>query len=306
MAVQFGRRYQIQIFDNLGNKIFGTDKLQIAFEVQKTIASVANQARITLINLSEAARNRTREPFNFLTLKAGYEDLNDVIFTGDIKTVFSRMESEAGAVAGAARITRKGTEMITEIEAGDGTQGLQSSAATISLPGGTPIEAVIKSAIETMPGIKIGILKGLEGKSLAARGISFTGSPRLLLKMLGLTYNFSWSIQDGLLETLALESNISDTVIGDAGPKAYVISESTGMIGMPELLYNGKIKARTLLNPRIKPGRSVNIRTTAPGTGFYKVLSVTFKGDFRGNDWYTDIEALPLNWRQTAAVTAGL
>lgn len=290
MSIQFKRKYNLKVFDVDGLEIFSTSELQITFEIQKGLASIANKGKIVVYNLSNETRQRIREPFNFVTLEAGYENLIGTIFTGDIKTIASGFSGETRTV----EAIREGTEVKTLIDAGDGVRALQFGSAALTLEGGLPLSEVIKVVAATMPALKVGQLSGLEGKTLAGRGLSLSGSSRMLLDALGRSYNFSWSIQDGILETVAVQEDAEGNIIADSGPQAYLLSPTTGMLGAPELMDSGKIKVKALLNPRIKPGRAISVQGTITGSGFYKVLDVTYNGDYRGNDWFVNIEGIPL------------
>jgi len=61
------------------------------------------------------------------------------------------------------------------------------------------------------------------------------------------------------------------------------------LIGAPQRQKNG-LELVSLLRPEIKPGRLVKVQSRGID-GFYKCTQVTHAGDFRGNDWYTSINA---------------
>jgi len=288
MPKQFDRVYDLRIYDQRGSEIFKTNRLRVEFEIKKGIASVANHGKFTLYNLSQETRRKIREPFNLLTFVAGYVDFTGQIFTGDIKSIASAFGSGETGIKTSVTV-RKETEVVTMIEAGDGMRSIQYGAASVSIAEGTSLKDTVLEVAKTMPALKIGTLNGLSGKKLL-RSASFTGSTRLVLDVLGQSYGFTWSIQDGFLETIAITGSDQATSIGGQ-TRAYVIYPTNSV---PELLDSGGIKVKSLLNPRIKPGRIVRVASEyVGGSGFYKIIDLTYSGDTDGDSWFIDIEGVP-------------
>ena len=102
---------------------------------------------------------------------------------------------------------------------------------------------------------------------------------------------YGWSIQDGKLQILKGSDVRPET--------ALVLSAETGLVGSPGFgspPSKGKpptLRARALIFPEIVPGRKIDLRATA-STGLFKAVRVTHTGDTHGQDWYTEIEAVPL------------
>jgi hypothetical protein len=93
-----------------------------------------------------------------------------------------------------------------------------------------------------------------------------------------------WSIQDGQLQVL----NVGQPLAG----QAILISESSGMVGSPSVDTKGVLAFTTLMIPGIKPGIPVSVQTETPNTsGGYRIISVEYKGDTMGQEWYCVCEA---------------
>lgn len=278
---QFGRVFNLKAFSKTGLRILDTSILTVEFDIKKSLASTPNKGVISIYGLSENTRNNLRSSSSSVILSAGYTENSDVIFTGQITS---------------ADVKKQGSDIITKLEAGDGAKGQKYGSVSLTFQPETPIKTVIENFAGAMPGVKVGILKGLDGKAITDAGASYTGQARENLNKLASTYDFSWSIQDGFLETVAGNKNAPGSTIDDAGSSAYVISASTGMIGLPVVKDSGQITVKTLLNPRIKPGRVVKIETAIEkGSGFYKVSEVVLKGNYRGNEWSVSATGAPLN-----------
>ena len=276
---QFNRKHKLTIYS--GSRVILNDStLRIAFNIPKGLSSTPNKVEMVIFGLSETTRNSIRQTDNRTVLQAGYPDNIDVIFDGSV----TKIEAERGD-----------STIKTKITAGDGAKGVKYGAVSASVTGGSPLKTLIIQIAESMPGVGIGNLAGLDGKVIGGRGQSVSGKASVILDSLGVMFSFGWSVQDGLLETLAVEKGKAGSVIGDSGRNAYVISPATGMIGIPSVLDNGQVKVKSLLNPRIKPGRVVKVETQrAPGSGFYKSTEVVFKGDTYGGEWSVDITGAPL------------
>jgi hypothetical protein len=83
------------------------------------------------------------------------------------------------------------------------------------------------------------------------------------------------------------------------------LSPSSGLIGVPDQLNYG-VHGKCLLNPRVKLNSLIHIdnsliraqqasqtaQYTLDNDGIYRVIKVTYIGDTRGNDWYTEFETV--------------
>lgn len=272
MGEQFGRKYLVQVFDKTGAIVFSTFELRVVFKVKKGLSSTPNQAKIEIYNMNDESNDSILESGDRIVLHAGYKDLSDVIFEGQLRTAIP---------------TQKDVDDVMVIVAGDGDKGNRFGSVNITLSGGVTMRHALEQLTNTMPEVKIGTTEGIEGKNISERGVSFSGSTKLLLNALARSYEFTWSIQDGVLETVAITGG--GATIGDVQTTAYVISPNTGMIGKPDLMDENKVKVRSLLNPRVKPGRAVKIDESTKGNGFYKVSTVDYDGDTKGNNWFVDI-----------------
>lgn len=284
---QFLRKYEISIYNAKKTKLLQTSLLRVAFKIKKTLSSDPNKAEIKIYGLSQNTRNNLRQGFNRVILSAGYADNKAVIFDGQTTKT---------------EVTRSGADVITKLVAGDGALGIKGGSMSLSFKPGTSIKAVLEEVTKTMPDVKVGILKGIDNKTVPAGGYSFGGSTYLFLNSLGKSFDFSWSIQDGLLETVGVDPSKPGVTVDDAGKNAYVFNAGSGLIGLPQLQDNGQIKFKALLNPRIKPGRVVKVETQSElGNGFYKVSEVSYSGDLRGASWYVEINGVPLTIQKKKA-----
>lgn len=284
---QFIRKYEISVYNTKKTRLLQSSLLRVAFKIKKTLSSDPNKAEVKIYGLSQTTRNNLRQGFNRVILSAGYADNQGVIFDGQTTKT---------------EVVRSGPDIITTLVAGDGALGIKGGSMSLSFKAGTSIKAVLEQVAKTMPDVKVGILKGIDNKTVPAGGYSFGGMTYLFLNSLGKSFNFSWSIQDGLLETVGIDPSKPGGTVDDAGKNAYVFNAGSGLVGLPQLQDNGQIKFKALLNPRIKPGRVVKVETQSElGNGFYKVSQVSYSGDSRGASWYVEINGVPLTTQKKKA-----
>lgn len=264
-----GDNYVLQIPDVL--KIEG---LRITFKIERDDKPQPNNLELTITNLSASSRAKLEEKGQRVVLNAGYADQVAQLYSGDLHQFSSR---------------KIGTDWVTRILAGDGARAFQHARVNTSYAPGIKVADVVKGtirALQTDPGTALQKAQELSGEF--ASGYVQASKASTELTTLLEPYGWGWSIQDGRIELLAP----GEVLPGD-GP---LLSPDTGLIGSPELADPDKkggrptIKARSLLQPVLKPGQRFEIRSRAQ-SGFFKAIKVTHSGDTAGGDWFTDVEA---------------
>lgn len=251
--------------------------LAVQFKVAKNLSREPNVAEVMINNLSEASRSAMGQKLTPVVIEAGY--------VGSLGQIFSGYLTYASH-------TRQGTEWVTHFQSGDGTIALQQGRISDSLgPGATVLEAV-KKAIDAT-GLGYGnaldeIQKGnfKEGLTEFTKGLTLAGRAVDVLDDLLRTTGLEWSIQDGQVQVLR-DGQPND-------PNATVLSPTSGMVGSPEIGDDGVVKIRALMQPALRPGSKIEVRSRGVN-GFFRVQAVLHTGDSWGDDWYTDIEAKSLD-----------
>ncbi|WP_406858485.1 hypothetical protein ABEG18_12995 [Alsobacter sp. KACC 23698] len=256
------------------------DQLKIEFSAAMSIGSKQNTATISIWNLTKSHRKMLGEEFDKIELKAGYEGGPiGTIFKGDIRDVTTTKDGEA--------------EVKSELDCGDGDEGVNKGAISETVPAKTKPKAIIEKLVKKMPGVTLGQIKGLDDLPETKRSTTLFGWAFRELDELGRQHGFYWSIQNGQFEAVKADQHLGD---------ATVISRETGMIGIPEITDKG-IKVKALLNPNVAPNRLVDVRSgfldeesgrdkraSDEGGGLFRVSSCTFSGTNRGTEFYVDIE----------------
>lgn len=256
----------------------GKPMLRIAFNVLLALARDPNKAQLKIWNLSATSRAKIQEQDRLpVVINAGYIGMVAQLFFGDMR--FGNSEKE-------------GSDWVTTLEAGDGAKQYRSARISESFAAGTKVTDVLKKAAEAL-GIGVGNLTKVIAAGSKRIGLTeFTNGTVLsgkaseavdgIVKSMGL----EWSIQSGQLQILEPDQTTQDDAI--------LLTPSTGLIGSPTAGEKGRVKARSLLQPDITPGRRVKIESATIDGAFFKTEKVRHQGDTWGNDWFSDMELKPL------------
>jgi len=281
------QKIAIQAHDPLSNRI--QPSLRVGFDVEKTGNSDPNRAAVEIHNLNESNRRVLQKGADLaarmndkglfydwpLVIEAGYVKTKSQIFSGDITYADSRQD---------------GTEWVTVIEAEDGGRKYRSASISQSFGMGTPVAAVLKTLAGAL-GVGLGnsaahFAAGAElGYLSFANGIVLNGQVSKLLDKYISSAGYSWSIQDGQLQVLSPGEFLMDGQVW--------LGAATGLVGSPERGEQGAVKACSLLQPTIKPGRLVVIDSRMV-KGKYRATKVDHYGDVSGADWYTEFEGVSI------------
>lgn len=252
-------------------------KLDMRFEIIKTLGKEPNTAALAIYNAAPATRAELQTKPLTVRIEAGYEDSGPRgLFVGNL-------------VHGAPK--RDGVDWVSELELADGGRAYDRARVNRSWRAGTPLRSVLSDVASSM-GMELP--RELAGDpALDTRiptGEALSGATRDELTRLLRRAGYNWSIQSGALQVLR-----SDQVVDG---QAWEINESTGLVGSPEYSSPGKGKKRTLtlrtlLFPELAPGARFLLSSRA-ASGLHRILEVRHLGDTAGDDWYTEVEAAPL------------
>lgn len=288
MTVQFIRKASLVVVT--GERGLDLSDMKFRFNVRQADARTPNTAVIRIWNLSDATSRKVQDEYSRVILQAGYngQDHYGVIFDGTIKQVRRGKESAVNT--------------FTDIYAADGDILYNQTIVKMSLDKSATsmtdrFQALV--GVASRSGVNVRYSPGVSIGPALPRGKVLYGMWRDQMDTLAGTQGWSWSVQDGQLVFTPLTGYVPGTAV--------VLTSQTGLIGMPEQTQDG-IKARCLLNPKIKVGSLVQIdnKSIIPAAvdleytavqalpriaddGFYKAIVVEHDGDTRENDWYTDI-----------------
>jgi hypothetical protein len=284
----------------LGKKLEG---LRTTFKIEKTLTSEPNTLELELYNLSPATIALIEMQEAVVTLEVGYEKLSEVLYIGgihhreDTKSVTphkhrnrprpngNTADSTTSAQPLSGTTTRDAGDIITRIECSSGLQEMQTATLEETFREGTPILQVLEKAAGKL-GVTLGQIDATKFTGALENGLTVSGFVSDIMDELVGDAEADWSIQDDALQVLGKDLTLLDGMV-------ILASEpfgGTGLIGSPSRTDKGCI-GRSLLNPKIVPGRLLTIKSRNVN-GTFKCVKVTYQGDTHGEDWYADFEAV--------------
>lgn len=258
--MNFIRDYEIKI-DLLDAVHYIKPPIRIAFDCTKSFGTAANKLNLQISNLAEPKRlalvkdaeDRKHIPFEF---RAGYKGSLELLFKGNVHI---------------ASTSRSGADLITTIETLDGGFDMLNSFTSRTVIGkDLAIKQILKDMKNTDQGA---VTKQIE---LVRPKVLVGNSASLIREQLGPGESF-------YIDEERLNIIKDAEYIGGYMP---VVSVETGLMTTPTR-QSKKVSFQTMLNPLIKIGGLVDLRTKfSPHlNGIYKVESIGYAGDSHGNDW---------------------
>lgn len=278
--IQFQRNARLQV-GRPGSKEGKEFKTALRFVIEKDEYSVSNKAKIAIYNLSKSSASWLEDPANIVRLFCGYGTYDEQVFIGDL---IPPIKTE-----------RDGANLVTVIECGDAELALKSSKIDISLKKGQSLSELIPLAREAL-GVGLGPLRGDLTKPIS-RAYTFSGTVRDMLNEITSDLGLVWSIQDMELQIYPKDDHIRT--------QAIVLDSNTGLFDGLSKSQN-LIVGKCLLNPKIRPGRIVHIKSKIfsnivnsaggkNGEGFFKVTKVRISGETNGNVWESEFQGEAVN-----------
>ena len=252
------------------------ENLRAAFRVEKNLGSEPNSAEVWLYNLAEQTRGEMQRVPLYVRIDAGHDGQLQRLFTGDLRP-------------GSGKSQRRGVLWETKLELGDGERAYKYARLNRSYRGGvdarTAINEIAKSmgAAVTFTTDTAQVLRAQYTSGLTLHGPAHRELSRILAP-----HGLTWSMQDGRLQVIR-----STEVRPD---QAILVSQSTGMIGVPEYGTPEKkgspptLHVKMLLHPGLTPGGRIKVEAESV-QGTFRIERVVHAGDTHGDEWYSEVEA---------------
>lgn len=231
----------------------------LEFDIVRNILGSANTCTLRIFNLSAVNRNQLRKNVydygvnRSLVLRAGYESNLPIAFSGNVMQCWS---------------VREDNNFITQIECLDGGFAFVNGTTNTPFPAGTPMETILSSLVESLPGASKGAIGSYPGT--LSRGNSYSGNTAdLLVELTG----GGFFIDNGKANCLNDEECIATQSI-------YLINSASGLLGTP-LLENNIVHFDMLFEPQLQIGTQIQLETTTGPNqlnGFFKVIGVKHRG----------------------------
>jgi hypothetical protein len=281
--VLYGRRYRVIISDANGVAL-DVSQLRCTFNIQKTSLQPPNFAEIIIYNLSPDTENSIIREGNRVIVEAGYEgEQYGLIFDGDV--IQPIRDKEDGVTYKLILVSL------------DGERFSNGAFVNFSLVKGQTSRSVIENVVSrSTVATDLGSISDGISEVELSRGKVVFGQAKDYLRQLAQSHNASFYIEDRKIN-IVRATDLPEGEILDLSP-------DSGLIGVPAQSELG-VTFKCLLNPRIKINSLVHIDNTQVRTqtfqfgqtqpvrnldneGIYRVISITYIGDTRGDDWYTE------------------
>mgnify|MGYP001163292162 FL=1 len=257
---KFQRLFQLTFETRDGDKVVLTNPFTMQFNIVRHNLSSASNANIKIYNLGLANRERiffnaitTPEKFLHVELRAGYEGMMPIIFSGDI------LDAQSYRGEGSPNF-------ITEINAYDGGFDLAHADTNRGEAAGTLRVSAIRNLCKDLTQCKIGAIGNFPGSY--ARQRVFAGATKQLLED---ETGGNFFIDNQRVYCLKDNEYVEGEVL--------VISSETGLLGSPtrcEMI----VTAEMLFEPRLKIGQVVDLvsRDYPSLNQLYKVIGIQHSG----------------------------
>ena len=286
--LQFRRTYELIIGSpnsGKGLQIIGDEAastgLQMTFKIKKHIDNKeeSNTCKIDLVNLSEDSINYIQQDSMVIILKVGYNNNNKILFRG--------MISEVETDDGSSREDRR-----TTIQAVPADYLVYQPSISKTFPAKTTPRQVINFLIGQSNTITRASFNSTNIDRPFDFGYPVEGDVKSILSEMARDFDFNYRIDGQRLYVNDPNKYESPNSV----QRAFVISPSSGLLGEPTFASaDGKklkddttrkkgVKFRSLINPLIQPGSAVSLKGSSI-EGVFRVNSVEYTGDWRGNKW---------------------
>lgn len=267
----FRRKWRVQI-DQLV-----VEELRVEFKIVKDIKKDPNTCHVKVYNLSRETRAKLDVgDTDVLILEAGYQDIIETVFIGDVHRTESYKED---------------TEWVTEFHLGDGIKAARSKNISKSINNGDAQQALrellnalgkgtgnLDQAISTLTAT--GTLK------VGAPKYVFSGNVAAQIDKVSKDLGLSFSMQDGKPNFVQQGTLIDHDVV--------LLTPDTGLIGSPELTKKGQLKVTAVIQQKLIPGKAVMIKSQQVD-GVFQIQKAEFEGDTHGDKWQVELQCIQLD-----------
>lgn len=281
----YGRRYRVLVDCGNGTAL-DVSNLRCVFDIQKTSYQQANSSKVVLYNLSPEDENKIIKQGQRIVIEAGYNgNYYGKIFDGQI---IQPVRSREGGTDYKLTLVAMDSDRFTSF-------GLISQSIVAQQSSREVINSCINnSANPVEPGtITEDVINYPRGKVLFGKASNY-------LAQIARSLNGTYYSEDGKVNIIQPQTLPTDEI--------FDLSPENGLLSSPSQTEYG-VSFECLLNPSIHIGSlvridnkviegkeldvtSMNIIRALDSVGIYRVISISYIGDTRGNDWKCKAEAI--------------
>ena len=282
-----------------GGKTLNLSDFRCRFSIRQFTSQTVNEADIRITNLGPKTAKlfvSKDSEFKKITVTAGYQENNGIVFTGNITQARYGKESP--------------TDTFLDIFAADNDRSHNFAVVNKTFAAGSTLKDHWDEMTKQMValGAKQGQIVGVDLTQVKfPRATTIFGMARDVGRNIAKTMYADFSSVHGEIHLVHKDAALP------GGPVE--VNSQTGMIGSAIQTING-IMVRILINPQIKVMTLIHLNeatvlpamltrdiggdvsqaagqiTPLADDGIYKVLQVNVTGDTRGNPWYMDLSCV--------------
>lgn len=279
--VLYGRRYRIVVSNSLGVALDVSD-LHCTFNIQVVVNQQPPFSTIVIYNLNPITENVILNYGDRITVEAGYEgEQYGLIFDGDVIEPIRDKEDNV-------------TYRLT-IYALASDRALNQAFAAFTLNRGQSARSLVQNLASkaTVP-TPLGFLSPSLSDAPLPRGQTVFGLTRDYLRAIAQADGMAYYMHDGKITLLHAKDPPSGDIVS--------LTPQSGLIGQPAQSGLG-VSFQCLLNPSLTINRLVSIASDLvqaqafqigekprplDAEGIYRIVGVTYVGDTRGTEWYSE------------------
>lgn len=249
-------------------------EMAVQFSVTKTANPLMNEATIKIANLAKAERDyilTNTTPYNrFRTRK------RVILAVGRVSTGLTQLYS--GEIMSCGIV--QPPDIWIELKAKTGAF-FNGQVGAVSMPASTKLSDIAGGLAKSLG---TGLRFEADDKSVA--NYAHSGPMGKQVQKISETGNVDAYIDDDVLV-------VKNRSIGLRGTNVD-ISESTGMIGIPQWTDQG-LQVKMLLNPAVRVGSRMTVKSVLnpASNGTYTIYKATYEGANRDTPWYITAETAP-------------
>ena len=288
MSQYYDRRYEILIDGEPFISATDGPTFRCAFDVSINPSDTNSTADIRLYNLNDNSVGKVLKRQRSITLRAGYVETIDTIFTGTIINTFQE---------------REGPSVITRLLCKSAQLPADRGTISASFGAGVTVMDLLNALAGAMPQVLLADERQFEDIPPYPRGYTLNGDVRTCLDALAYAHKFSYVFFNGAL--------IVDRGGYERNGSERIVSRYTGMEGVPEITGGEQgvgCDVSVRLDPKMRVNGKFKIRgefatfntgnmffTDIPelmSLGTYNILSITHNGDTHGDTWSTRLSGI--------------
>lgn len=300
-TAQFLRKYSITVTNSTQQIDLST--LRVRFSIHAYVTDTPTFLDMTVYNVAPETFQWLIKEGGIVNVNGGYEGNYGNIFSGAIIQVFQGRE--------------RGTDTFVRIIATVGDQVYRDGFVSTTVAAGSNVNqrlfAITQSTTANGQKVNLNVGDVLINPSNTAklpRGKVFFGPTKVVMRQTADSCGANWELTEDNGTT-----NIKVLGTGEIKQLPPVhINDRNGMIGQPTQTIDG-VRVRVLMNPSLVQGQGVILDsksiqqeslgavksggisqqqaasqyTPIPTNGLFKILAISFVGDTRGDEWYSDL-----------------